>query len=861
MDNGPNVPKLNISPLTAYYMPRLRINRILDRMTRCKLVYVVAGAGYGKTQAVYHYVEEKEDAIVRWVHLTEGDNIGSHYWENLTHTISLDNPDLAVKLRELGFPKTHSLFKQFAEIIINNEHRSNKTFLVLDNFHLINSEEALTFAERCAHLQIQGACVIIISRTEPEINTVSLFTKGNAGIITEEELRFTEQEIAEFLRLHDIPFSVKELPRYIDATKGWALAVKLLMLVQKRVPKNLDFALKTMKQNVYNLFETEAWDGFSESIQKTIVKLSLVSDLPITPLYAISNDDFLKEHAPQLASFMWFDSFTGDYWIHPLYLEFLKGKQTILSEKEKQNSYRRVAQWCSDNNLYMDAMLYYSKSYQYDLMLKTFLSHPFKQPPDTCEFFLNILEGLDLNVQEQADDHSFLLLTNFLAPLLLIGAGKYEEAKKKCLAIIREWEKSDDPFANNILSFAYSNLAYADIYNCTATHEYKFPEYMKKSVEYYKKSSIPPLQITGAFGVADIRSYSCLVGINADFAEFDRFLEITRETVKYIAETTHKMYYGYDDLTACEIAFFKNQTDSAKNFANSAILKTREAKQYSLEMMAEQYLLRIATQEGNISLVKEVLQQMKIHLDNADFWSRNLLYDLFVGSFYSQIGLTKMVPAWFDMYDKETASEIRIPMKELVASVRYYISCKKYDQALTILCKSYPREPQEQFLFSELGLLLMGAAARYGTGDIEGAVSDFEKAYEISFCGEFEMFFIELGNELLKITAAALKKTDCKIPKEWLKAIGLKASIYSKRAAAIANAIKAEKGESDAVSLSARELEVLNDMYLGLSREEIAANRYLSVNTVKKILQSIYIKLDANSNVDAVRIATEKKLI
>jgi DNA-binding NarL/FixJ family response regulator len=50
-------------------------------------------------------------------------------------------------------------------------------------------------------------------------------------------------------------------------------------------------------------------------------------------------------------------------------------------------------------------------------------------------------------------------------------------------------------------------------------------------------------------------------------------------------------------------------------------------------------------------------------------------------------------------------------------------------------------------------------------------------------------------------------------------------------------------------------------LYLGLSREEIAASRYLSINTVKTALHSLYNKLNANNNASAVRIAIEKRLL
>ncbi|MCL2548388.1 MAG: hypothetical protein FWE76_04395, partial [Symbiobacteriaceae bacterium] len=118
------------------HKPRARIQRLLDQVTRRKLVYVIAGTGYGKTQAVQYYVQQQPQSIVRWLHLTEVDNIGSFFWETLANCIAMDNPDMAEKLRDFGFPETQARFRQFAQIIRSYEHSSMKTFLVLDDFHL-----------------------------------------------------------------------------------------------------------------------------------------------------------------------------------------------------------------------------------------------------------------------------------------------------------------------------------------------------------------------------------------------------------------------------------------------------------------------------------------------------------------------------------------------------------------------------------------------------------------------------------------------------------------------------------------------------------------------------------------------------
>ena len=58
MDNSGNT-MMSESFYAAHYIERPRIDRILDQATGSKLVYVIAGAGYGKTQAVRHYVSSR----------------------------------------------------------------------------------------------------------------------------------------------------------------------------------------------------------------------------------------------------------------------------------------------------------------------------------------------------------------------------------------------------------------------------------------------------------------------------------------------------------------------------------------------------------------------------------------------------------------------------------------------------------------------------------------------------------------------------------------------------------------------------------------------------------------------------------
>jgi LuxR family maltose regulon positive regulatory protein len=769
---------------------------------------------------------------------------------------------LKTRLREVGFPDTLPRFQQFIQIIESYiGEKSSKKIFVLDDFHQVESPEILLFIERCILAEIPGLYILIVSRENPQLNIgdlISLIAVGKVSVIKEEVLRFTKDEIDEFLNFKGITVNPDHSLLFLEATKGWPLAVQILSIILAKKPASTQLALNIMKENIFKIFEAEAFVDFPEDTKKEVIRLALVSDTPQIPFKLIVKDTGFLNRAQKLSSFIWHELFVEDYGIHPLYLEFLQGKQDILSSEEKKDTYKQAAKWCYENGFYLDAMGYFAKSNQYKQMVDLIFSYPFKLPYDTCEYFFNVIENIEINTENEIDIN-VLTLKNFFAPLLLMGMGKYQEAKTRSLDIIRRWENKETPFAFGILCSCYSNLAYIDMYNCTVSHEYQSPKYLKKSVEYFKKLPAPPKQTKGPFAVPDIRSFACLVGVGAPFEAFEEFLRAAKETAFYIEETFHDMYYGYEDIVACEIDFYKNQLEQAKKYAHQGILKARQKGQYSIEAMAEGYLLKIAVAEGDYLLAKEIIKQLDVHLDNKDFWNRQGFYDLLTGTFYAQIGLPGKVATWLLMNEKEEATHVRIPTEELIVSVRTYIALKRYDLALTVLYNSYPRVPNERFLFGELIILLLTAVAKMNTGNTPGAIEDFKKAYELSFNGVFEMPFIELGKELHPLVSKLLKENS--IPTEWLKRIDRKASAYGKKATIVLEAFKRDHDIVETIKLSKREQEVLIDLYQGLSREEIAESRYLSVNTVKKILQSIYIKLDANSSVDAVRIAIEEKLI
>jgi LuxR family maltose regulon positive regulatory protein len=123
------------------------------------------------------------------------------------------------------------------------------------------------------------------------------------------------------------------------------------------------------------------------------------------------------------------------------------------------------------------------------------------------------------------------------------------------------------------------------------------------------------------------------------------------------------------------------------------------------------------------------------------------------------------------------------------------------------------------------------------------------------------MPFIELGKDMRTLTSFALREPDNVIPKTWLESVNRKSATYAKRQVHAITGYKRANNITDNVAISPREHEILTDLSHGLSRAEIAASRRLSINTVKMVINNVFMKLGAENLADAIRIATERKII
>ena len=836
------------------YLERPRLNQVLEDAIKNPLVIISASAGYGKTQAVYSFLQKYEIATT-WIQLSERDNLTTRFWENCVYTIALYNRTLAKRLYEMRFPETDDRFLEYLSILEDNIAPGARNLVVFDDLHLITDKAVLQFIRRFAQSPTPGRATILISRTEPDVNMIDLLSKGLVVTINENDLRFTEEETAQYFQLLDIPMfsqsarSSESISNIYNDTDGWPLALNLIGLALKKAPYSEQAARISMKLNIFRMIEDEIFHVISEKLRRFLVRLSLVTHLSTDLVFILAGDESLMDEMGKISSFIRHDIFTNAYLIHHLFLDYLQQKQNILTEEEKRDTYLKAARWCEENDYNTDAIFYYDKAGEYESTIRVVYHLPPQIPFNEAKFILDIYDHAPAGAMDKFETYCAQRAR------LLVSVGRYADAVEEMNGYIKKYsDLPATPFNNRILCGAYMALGTISYLTLARTDRCDFDVLMEKADYYYRLS---PFSKSGPETRVILDAWASRVGTTRRGAMEEYIATLTR-AIPYAGHVLNGFMYGLDDLARGELYFFKGDLKMAEQFCRQAQQKAEERGQYEVRNRAIFYLLRIGVAQGNFEKIQELLKELEAQLGMTEYFSRYLSYDIVSSWYYSLLGQPQFVANWL----KGNFSQGTLPIFQSdfgnVIKAKFNYSNKQYDELLSFL--ENDQKPYSALL-RDLEKKTYEAVCKYHIKDRDAALATLQEAYGLALSNDLIMPFIEMGKDMRTLTAAAMRDKKCDIPRQWLETINQKAATYAKRLSLVVSEYKKANDMESDVPLSSREIDVLNDLSHGLSRPEIADSHGLSVNTVKMVLNAIYEKLNANNVADVLRIAFDRKLI
>jgi LuxR family maltose regulon positive regulatory protein len=846
-----------VAPGHHMFLKRARLDSLVYRAMDCPVVLVLGGAGYGKTHAVYSFLQQQEIRTI-WIQLTERDNIGDRFWENFTRSISMFNGESAGKLAKQGFPVTDRDFEQYLAVPLADVDPQVKLVFVFDDFHLIHDKTVLRFLERSVKSPFPSITSILISRREVNINLMNLYSKGLVSCIYEEELRFTRDEVNALFSMLNVSAAPDTVEGVYRDTEGWAFAVHLSAVFFALVPSGEGFGVQ-IRRDVFRMIEGEVMERMDAGLRKFLIKLSLLDE---------STPDLVRELArfqdtagggtgreggslirkiEQIGSLIRFDEYSHVFSMHQLFRDYLVCLQDELSEDEKKEVYRTAAAWCAKNNLRIDAISYYQKAGDYEELLSQFYFLPLGLSLKTLERLTKIMEGCPREMYLKYEN-SYVVLGRFL----VFGEQfeKMDEQIRELIAIQEKLPESSEQ--NRILFGCWSALGFINKIMATKWKDFAFPGYFEKAHYYFDKWGG---KITGPLSTSPLGSYACLCS-SPDPAEMDRCFAALAAAIPHAAACLNGNMQGLEELARGELAFFRMEMDNAENFLREGLIKAHEFRQYEIEVRCYFYLMRIGFFQGNTDLINESCTGMKTLRKQEDYVNRYAYDDIYRGWFFAHIGDCEKLSSW--LLSEEDAPNSLIRGQELLVKAKAFLREEKYGAVLLAIRRT--ERNVRHFIMGQIETKIMEAVCLYQMKLKNEAYTALENARLLAEPGGLFLPFAEMGKDMRSLALQA-KKDEAPIPGRFLEWIRNLSSVYAKKLFLASGELPAATGSGTPSELSRKERDILLGLFHGLTQEEIARSTSRSANTIKSIIKRIYEKLGAINKADAIRIAINRGIL
>ena len=224
-------PKLSRPRLSTPLVKRERLFRELDTVRSHPLTLVSAPAGCGKTTLLSAWASRQKNPVA-WLSLDALDNDPVRFWASAIMALRRCQPTLGEEALSLLHSREGPPLSTILTALLNEIVQLDlEVILILDDYHMIEDpaiHEGLLFL--LEHLPAPMH-LVLLTRTDPGFPLSKFRVRGQLLEIRDQDLRFTQEEAASFLRDGmGLPLSREDITALQHRTEGWIAGLQLAAL-------------------------------------------------------------------------------------------------------------------------------------------------------------------------------------------------------------------------------------------------------------------------------------------------------------------------------------------------------------------------------------------------------------------------------------------------------------------------------------------------------------------------------------------------------------------------------------------------------------------------------------------------------
>jgi LuxR family transcriptional regulator, maltose regulon positive regulatory protein len=344
--------KITVPGVPGFAVPRPRISELLAGGIRWNPLTIVTGPpGTGKTMALTLWAAAQSRPVA-WVALDRYDNRPKSFWSYVVAALRRSGtviPEvLSAKTR--GQATDHVFLLRLVSALAGQDL---PVTLVLDDFHVLTEPEVLKGLDFVLRNVGSGLRVVVSSRTDPPLRLHRYRLAGELAEIRASDLAFNIAEAGQLMAQHRGSISGDSLRCLIRRTEGWAAGLRLAAISMDTHPDPDQFVeeLITEDSALTGYLVEEVLNSQPPEVQEVLLSTSILDQVSSETACELVGDERAAGFLPALACANTFVQPLGSGWYryHPLFAEVLRLKLRLKYPERVPDLHRRAARLCEQN--------------------------------------------------------------------------------------------------------------------------------------------------------------------------------------------------------------------------------------------------------------------------------------------------------------------------------------------------------------------------------------------------------------------------------------------------------------------------------------------------------------------------------
>lgn len=867
-DGEAQVPRQLVAPVyESVFVPparpssllrRGRLSRLIHKGTNHRLTVISAPAGYGKTVALTDWRATATDsADVAWLTMGADDADPARFWSLVVSAVQRTVPDALAGTRarlDRDEPPQGEMF--VCQLVNDLCMLSRDTVLVIDDFVLETDDARRDFTTLVAHLP-PNVHIILSCRAKPDMPVAQWKTDGTLFEIGVSDLQFTDDEAEAYLDL-TIPGELDgaQAARLLRRCDGWIAGLYLatLGILETARPRVFIEHLVETRSAIVDYLVAEVVARLPRDLAAFLKDTAVVEEMSGAICDAItqrSDSAAVLENMRRAELFISASSGPGVYRYHPLF------KGMLIAAQEQENpdrlalAHRRAASWMMKNDRIREAVVHSIAAGDHTWAAKLLVEYCDQFLAAGPDELLDLLRRLPEVVVEESG------ALRALRQRAEFNRGSPVDTRRFASG---EGHHSGEDDMRLTATLIAGNLEEAlELISTCETAE--LPEAMRgllagktltalERIEEGAQSLRAALDQRCQDDFIDVAAASLLAWNRVMAGHLGAGRSIAERTLKLSSDLGIRWFreVRFAELALAQVAYDRGLLDEGYRMAHNAI---EAPGQCGLSRVEGAILLsRLEWALGNTIHAHEILSEAVVGIDDRPLTGRLALR---VALTQAELHLKSRDPglaeSWLPDWRTRVAHGPNSPLERLVLA-RFLMADDHYDEARELLATSEKDTDRTSRYLLEAWRL--GAIAAAHAGDPTAPMA-LEIAYAMAAPEGFAQAYVEDSTGLLSVA----RDGDSGVTA----AVGIVHTALAGHRAADSASERMAPPVAMVEELTDREIAVLRLLPSRLSNKEIAHELFVSVNTVKSHVKSIYRKLGVTSRNAAVSQAASLRLM